>query len=200
MPPLSSPAAPVPTCPIAAPLSARASQWASTPLPRLSPIRAAPPSKPSAPAPRPAPIAAHAAPKSGGSSMHIVSPQPSKARIAPLAVLPVFFDLNGKRVIAIGGSEPATWKIELLAAAGAHVQVLAPIACWCDELIALAENGASAGTISLVDCRWAPSDLSGAALAVADIEDDAQAQAFVEAARDAGVPYNVIDRPEFCQF
>jgi uroporphyrin-III C-methyltransferase/precorrin-2 dehydrogenase/sirohydrochlorin ferrochelatase len=132
--------------------------------------------------------------------MHIVSPQPSKARIAPLAVLPVFFDLHGKRVIAIGGSEPATWKIELLAAAGAHVQVLAPIAEWCDELIALAETGAAAGTISLVDCRWAPSDLSGAALAVADIEDDAQALAFVEAARDAGVPYNVIDRPEFCQF
>jgi uroporphyrin-III C-methyltransferase/precorrin-2 dehydrogenase/sirohydrochlorin ferrochelatase len=135
--------------------------------------------------------------------MHIVSPPPSKSRpdrMAPLAVLPVFFSLEGKRVIAIGGSEPATWKIELLAAAGAHVQVLAPIDEWCDELIALAETGASAGTISLVDCHWAPSDLSGAALAVADIEDDAEALAFTEAARDASVPYNVIDRPEYCQF
>lgn len=132
--------------------------------------------------------------------MHIVSPQPSKARIAPLAVLPVFFDLIGKRVVAIGGSEPATWKIELLAAAGAHVQVLAPISEWSDELIALAEARDTAGTISLVDCHWAPSDLSGAALAVADIEDDTQAAAFVEAARAASVPYNVIDRPEFCQF
>ena len=135
--------------------------------------------------------------------MHIVSRQPNKSRpdrVAPLAVLPVFFDLIGKRVVAIGGSEPATWKIELLAAAGAHVQVLAPIAEWCDDLIALAESGAAAGTISLVDCHWAPSDLSGAALAVADIEDDAEAQAFIEAARDASVPYNVIDRPDFCQF
>ena len=135
--------------------------------------------------------------------MHIVSRQPSKSRpdrVAPLAVLPVFFDLIGKRVVAIGGSEPATWKIELLAAAGAHVQVLAPITEWCDDLIALAESGASAGTISLVDCHWSPSDLSGAALAVADIEDDDEALVFVEAARDAAVPYNVIDRPEFCQF
>ena len=118
--------------------------------------------------------------------MHIVSRQPNKSRpdrVAPLAVLPVFFDLIGKRVVAIGGSEPATWKIELLAAAGAHVQVLAPIAEWCDDLIALAESGAAAGTISLVDCHWAPSDLSGAALAVADIEDDAEARAFVEASR-----------------
>jgi uroporphyrin-III C-methyltransferase / precorrin-2 dehydrogenase / sirohydrochlorin ferrochelatase len=135
--------------------------------------------------------------------MHVVSRQPNKSRpdrVAPLAVLPVFFDLIGKRVIAIGGSEAATWKIELLAAAGAHVQVLAPIGGWCDELIALAESGAAAGTISLVDCHWSPSDLSGAALAVADIEDDQEALAFVEAARDASVPYNVIDRPEFCQF
>ena len=131
--------------------------------------------------------------------MHIVSNPQSKARIAPLAVLPVFFDLNGKRVIAIGGSEPATWKIELLAAAGAHVQVLAPMAEWSDELIALAETP-TAGTISLLDRPWAPSDLDGAALAVADIEDDAQALAFVAAARAASVPYNVIDRPEFCQF
>lgn len=135
--------------------------------------------------------------------MHIVSRQPSKSRhdrVAPLAVLPVFFDLSGKRVVAIGGSEAATWKIELLAAAGAHVQVLAPIAEWCDDLIALAETGAAAGTISLVDCQWSPSDLSGAALAVADIEDADEALVFVEAARDAAVPYNVIDRPEFCQF
>lgn len=132
--------------------------------------------------------------------MHIVSKPQSNARIAALAVLPVFFDLTGKRVVAIGGSEPATWKIELLAAAGAHVQVLAPIAEWCADLIALAERGAAAGRISLVDCHWAPSDLSGAALAVADIEDDLEAVAFTEAARDAGVPYNVIDRPEFCQF
>ncbi len=135
--------------------------------------------------------------------MHVVSRQQNKSRphrVAPLAVLPVFLDLIGKRVIAIGGSEAATWKIELLAAAGAHVQVLAPIDQWCDELIALAESGAAAGTISLVDCQWSPSDLSGTALAVADIEDDEQAAAFVEAARDALVPYNVIDRPEFCQF
>ena len=132
--------------------------------------------------------------------MHIVSPPPNRPRIAPLAVLPVFFELTDKRVIAIGGSEPATWKIELLAAAGAHVQVLAPVEDWCDELIALAESGAVAGTISLVDCHWAPSDLSGAALAVADIEDDDEAAAFVEAAQRQSVPYNVIDRPAFCQF
>lgn len=132
--------------------------------------------------------------------MRIVSKPQNNARIAPLAVLPVFFDLSGKRVVAIGGSEPATWKIELLAAAGAHVEVFAPRTEWCDDLVALIEGQGSAGTITLVDRAWAPSDLDGAAMAVADIEDDAEARAFVAAARDVGVPYNVIDRPEFCQF
>lgn len=132
--------------------------------------------------------------------MHIVSKPRSNARITPLAVLPVFFDLAGKRVVVMGGTEPACWKIELLAAAGAHVEVFSPIAEWCDDLVALAEAGAVAGSISLIDREWTDADLSGAVLAVADIEDDEQAVAFTAAARDAGVPYNVIDRPEFCQF
>ena len=55
--------------------------------------------------------------------MRIVSRQPSSrapARVAPLSVLPVFLDLRGKRVVVAGGSDAATWKAELLAAAGAR--------------------------------------------------------------------------------
>ena len=47
------------------------------------------------------------------------------SRIAPLAKLPVFFGLSGRRVILAGGSEAAAWKAELLAAAGAKVEVYA---------------------------------------------------------------------------
>ncbi len=110
-------------------------------------------------------------------------------RIAPLAVLPVFFDLRGKRVVVIGGTEPATWKIELLAAAGAHVDVYATKVC--EDLHHLE------GDIAL-HCRpWKPSDLAGAALAIADLE---KPTAFIAAAKAHAVPYNVIDNPEHCQF
>jgi len=125
--------------------------------------------------------------------MQTVSSQQNSARIAPLAVLPVFFDLRGKRVVVIGGSEPAAWKIELLAAAGARVDVFAEEVC--EELSALAPT-----SIILHPRPWTPADLEGAALAIADIEDDAEAHAFVAAAKAIAVPYNVIDRPEFCQF
>ena len=46
-------------------------------------------------------------------------------RIEPLARLPVFFGLKGRRVIVAGGSEAAGWKAELIAAAGAIVELYA---------------------------------------------------------------------------
>lgn len=58
--------------------------------------------------------------------MHFVSRQPSErapARMAPLAVLPVFLDLRGARAVVAGGTDAAAWKAELLAAAGAEVHV-----------------------------------------------------------------------------
>ena len=47
------------------------------------------------------------------------------ARMAPLAKLPVFWALEGKRAIVAGGSDAAAWKAELLAACGAEVHVYA---------------------------------------------------------------------------
>ena len=171
--------------------------------------------------------------------MHTVSSPPSK-RISELAVLPVFFDLRGKRVVVIGGDEPAAWKIELLAAAGAQVDVFAEEVC--EELSAflaapssgpsghLLPDGEKKGSahasiplpigervdrpkgetgegevkttnsITLHPRPWTPADLTGAALAIADLEADDEAHAFIAAAKAAAVPYNVIDRPEFCQF
>lgn len=130
--------------------------------------------------------------------MHTLSPPQSDARIAPLAVLPVFFTLTGRRAVAIGDGEPVTWKVELLAAAGADVDVFALDPC--AELLALSERAPEAGRITLHRRAWHADDLAGAAIAVAELDDDPAAEQFVEAARRLGVPHNVIDRPEYCQF
>lgn len=97
-----------------------------------------------------------------------------RPRIAALAKLPLFHNLHGKMVVVAGDSDGARWKAELLEAAGAVVKVL----------------------------QWplVPEDFAGAALAVAEAEDDAQAQEFVDAAHAAGVLANVIDKPGFCDF
>jgi uroporphyrin-III C-methyltransferase / precorrin-2 dehydrogenase / sirohydrochlorin ferrochelatase len=120
-----------------------------------------------------------------------------RARIETMATLPVFFKLGGKRAVVAGGSEAALWKTELLAATGASVDVYADVlAQGFYDLVASPPSG----TIALRRRRWQPGDLDGAAIAVGAMTDDAEAAAFAAAARASGVPVNVIDRPEFCDF
>ncbi|MGQ7793720.1 SAM-dependent methyltransferase [Faunimonas sp. B44] len=122
------------------------------------------------------------------------------ARVAPLAVLPVFLDLRGRRALVAGGSDAAAWKAELLAAAGAQVLVHAPAATLQAEFRRLLAAPAGAGRIEHRDRCWTADSFDGAAVAVADAENDEEAEAFSRAARAAGVPVNVIDRPAFCAF
>ncbi|WP_084366140.1 siroheme synthase CysG [Rhizobium sp. RU36D] len=235
--------------------------------------------------------------------------------MAPLAKLPVFWSLAGKRVVVAGGSDGAAWKAELLAACGADVHVYcvedqlsdvmrgmlraaippsvlpvkegvdapeppsvlpafgiaidsldrllgfadhasppsrgeiesrrrdrsltipdigSPIAtaasvasggCHYGAMPAMAqpisplegemsgrtEGGSrseaiTAGTAPLIPAithhphPWHLGIFHGAALALADCDTEAEARAFFDAARAAGVPVNVIDKPAFCQF
>jgi uroporphyrin-III C-methyltransferase/precorrin-2 dehydrogenase/sirohydrochlorin ferrochelatase len=118
-------------------------------------------------------------------------------RIGPLARLPAFFALANKRVIVAGGTAAATWKAELLSAAGARVDVFT--AAPSEDMVSLAE-GAPHGPVIIHRRDWTTDDLIGAAIAVADCGDDAEAAHFAAAARIVGVPVNVIDRPAFCDF
>jgi uroporphyrin-III C-methyltransferase/precorrin-2 dehydrogenase/sirohydrochlorin ferrochelatase len=119
------------------------------------------------------------------------------ARIAPLSRLPAFFALDGKRAVVGGGSTAATWKAELLSAAGAQVEVLA--AEPSEDMLALAAAPPN-GAVIIQRRNWSASDFAGAAIAVADCPNDEAAAQFAMAARSAGVPVNVIDRPAFCDF
>ena len=117
--------------------------------------------------------------------------------MAPLARLPVFFALEGRRVVVAGGSAAAAWKVELLSACGALVDVFADEVS--DELQALLA-APSRGAIQLHPRGWAAADLHEAALAVGAFENEVAAHAFAQTARSAGVPVNVIDKPAFCDF
>src|SRR6202790_3840118 len=118
-------------------------------------------------------------------------------RIGPLARLPAFFALADKRAVVAGGSQAAAWKAEVLSAAGAAVEVFAAAAG--EEMIAVAA-APPRGPVVLHERVWAAADFAGAAIAVADCADDCEAAQFAAAARAAGVPVNVIDRPAFSDF
>ena len=126
--------------------------------------------------------------------------EPSPAhppRMQALARLPIFLALAGKRALVAGNGAPVAWKAELLAAAGADVAVFAERPC--EELRTIAAI-ASRAAISLQQRAWRNEDFAGAAVAVGGFEDAAEAERFSGAARAAGVPVNVIDRPAYCDF
>jgi uroporphyrin-III C-methyltransferase / precorrin-2 dehydrogenase / sirohydrochlorin ferrochelatase len=117
------------------------------------------------------------------------------ARIQPLATLPLFHKLDGRKVVLAGDGDGALWKAELLAAAGADLLVLAPAAP--EAFAALAANP-PAGRVTVLGRGWCEDDLEGAAIAVADVETDAEAERFAAAGRRAGAVVNVVDKPRFC--
>ena len=121
-----------------------------------------------------------------------IAPQETRpARMSPLAVLPVFFDLRGKRVLVAGDGDGAVWKAELVAAAGAHAEVYsaAPSA----DLLALQKNSPP-GSVQIIARGWQAGDFVGAAVAIGALDGE-DAHAFADAARAAGVPVNVVDTP-----
>jgi uroporphyrin-III C-methyltransferase/precorrin-2 dehydrogenase/sirohydrochlorin ferrochelatase len=127
--------------------------------------------------------------------------KPSEAeptRLGRLAKLPVFFDLKHRRAVLVGASAGAAWKAELLAASGADVNIYA--IDLSSEMETLLARGAADGSLTLHRQTWSATILKDAALAVADVEDEKEAEAFAAAARDAGVPVNVVDKPAFCDF
>jgi uroporphyrin-III C-methyltransferase / precorrin-2 dehydrogenase / sirohydrochlorin ferrochelatase len=117
------------------------------------------------------------------------------ARMASLDVLPVFFTLSGRRAVVAGNGDAAAWKAELLAAAGAEVHVLAPRPNEALVALSLQER-----RVVLTRRAWQAEDFAGTALAVAEADDTDTGAAFHTAAKAAGVPCNVIDRPAFCDF
>ena len=118
-------------------------------------------------------------------------------RMAALARLPVFLALDGKRAVVAGHSPAVAWKVELLSAAGATVDVF--VENPCEELRAVAKEPPR-GAVTFHARPWTQEDFAGAAIAVGGCDDDRDAESFARAAREAGVPVNVIDKPAYCDF
>jgi uroporphyrin-III C-methyltransferase/precorrin-2 dehydrogenase/sirohydrochlorin ferrochelatase len=124
-------------------------------------------------------------------------PEEMSPRMRPLSRLPVFLSLEGKRVVVCGEALAAAWKAELLSAAGAHVDVLCEAPG--EELYALAAQPPQ-GAVTIKARGWQADDFAGAAIAIGAMADDTEAERFATAARNAGLPVNIIDKPRLCDF
>ncbi|MBV1704466.1 MAG: uroporphyrinogen-III C-methyltransferase [Hyphomicrobiales bacterium] len=122
------------------------------------------------------------------------APEARRARIEALATLPLFHKLRGRRALVAGAGQGAIWKVELLVAAGALVDVVAPAPS--EEARDFVAALAPAATLHAR--RWTEADFADRALAIGDCADDDEAAAFARAARAAGALVNVVDKPAFC--
>jgi len=95
-------------------------------------------------------------------------------RIEKLAVLPIFYKLEGQKVIVAGGSEAAAWKAELLAACGAQVHVYAEVLS--NTFIEIITSRESCASYVHHHKHWHKDTFEGAALAICDGESDEDVQ------------------------
>ena len=108
---------------------------------------------------------------------------------------PLFADLNGRRVLVVGGGEVAERKVRLLLEAGARIDIVAR------ELVSreLAE-WAGAGPVSWLARDFDESQLDGATLVVAATSDGALNERVASAARARHLLCNVVDDAERSSF
>lgn len=107
---------------------------------------------------------------------------------------PTFFDLHDQPCLVVGGGEAALGKIRLLLKAGARVRVVAP------QAHAEIEDLAAQGAIEIQGGGFVAGDLRGQTLAIVASGDEALDARVAGAARSAGVPVNVVDRPHLSSF
>ncbi|WP_336798933.1 siroheme synthase CysG [Kaistia sp. MMO-174] len=111
-----------------------------------------------------------------------------------LGTFPAFHKVEGRRVVIVGGGDEAAAKIRLLAETSARLVVFAT------ELEEGARRDLEAAGAKLETRALAAADLADAALVFAATGEFEADRAVRDLARSAGVPVNVVDRPELCDF
>jgi len=107
---------------------------------------------------------------------------------------PAFFNMENARVVVFGGGEEARRKVRLLAKTAAHITVVVG-----NEIDgAFAEE--FAGRVTIAPQTQAGQALDAARFAIVACRIDVNIEKAITWARQYGVPINVVDRPELCDF
>jgi precorrin-2 dehydrogenase/sirohydrochlorin ferrochelatase len=107
---------------------------------------------------------------------------------------PVFLNLDGKRVVVIGGGEVAERKVLPLVDCGADVTVISP------EVTPRLDSMAASNVIALERRRYEAGDCAGAFLVISATDDPDLHRVIWEDAQQAGAIVNTVDDPALCDF
>ncbi|HUI16395.1 MAG TPA: siroheme synthase CysG [Alphaproteobacteria bacterium] len=109
-------------------------------------------------------------------------------------VYPLFLKLADRKAVLVGGGHAAARKAEFLLRAGSRLTVVA------EELSSELAEAVLAGKLRHLAGPLLPEHFRGATLAVVATDDQALARRAAALAEAAGVPVNVVDRPELSSF
>ena len=109
-------------------------------------------------------------------------------------LLPIFLDIRDQPCLVVGGGRVATRKVASLRRAGARVHLIAP------ELTPELREGVEAGYLTHQPGPFADPDIAGMRLIIAATGDSGVNERVARLAKAAGIPVNVVDKPEACTF
>jgi len=111
-----------------------------------------------------------------------------------LKYYPVFLDIRGKKCVVVGGGDVAARKAERLLDCGAKVFVISPNIS--PAIAALKEKK----IISHIAARYSGDLINAAALVIGATDDEKTNAAISLDARKQGIPVNIVDDPQKCDF
>ena len=111
-----------------------------------------------------------------------------------MAKYPIFLDLNGRRVVIIGGGSVATRKAEMILGTGARLVVVAPR---LDDTLRKVCAGTSA---ELIESKYSKDYIGGATLVIAATNDEALNKQIYKDCQQLEILCNVVDSPALCDF
>ena len=107
---------------------------------------------------------------------------------------PVFFDLNGQKVLVVGGGEVALRKVSLLERAGAKITLVAP------HIVPPLMQRAANGSLKLAIREFIPGDLDDARLVIVATSRRAVNRWIAKLSEVRSIPVNVVDDREASRF
>jgi len=111
-----------------------------------------------------------------------------------LKYYPVFWDISGKKCVVVGGGEVAARKVERLLECGAQVCIVSP------ELVGELDALKKDRRIEHIDDQYASEYLYGATLVIGATDDEQINAAISKDAKVKGIPVNIVDDPQKCDF
>ena len=111
-----------------------------------------------------------------------------------MQALPIFFNIQNRHCVVIGGGDVAMRKVSMLLKASAAITLYSPEICHELQDLVAAEK------IKFVQTNFEPYQLQGACMVIAATDDEAVNEAVSIAAKLQNIPVNVVDAPALCTF